>query len=250
MYFVEHSQINQFAYQGAAFRGLSSFGSSGSGGGGIVNGYDPIPWRHPNNQKSAGDYPTFAQAHQSEKKTPISKSFLFNNLTSNYSRTDSTPVAAPSQRNLSHSHSKHSNGLAPTTEATDDVAKHQSTASDDLNKVYEYEENPQTNSNSSNNVKKVKVLHPVDVPQNVPILMEPQKSDTNAELIVPIASEPQLDITNNVIGDNAYLDVDTNLIDVGQRNAPRNGSKLEDKTLIKSRSSTDSELINLHTLRE
>lgn len=94
------------------------------------------------------------------------------------------------------------------------------------------------------------MLHPVDVPQNVPTLMEPQKSDTNAELIVPIASEPQLDITNNVIGDNAYLDVDTNLIDVGQRNAPRNGSKLEDKTLIKSRSSTDSELINLHTLRE
>lgn len=152
------------------------------------------------------------------------------------------------------SHTTNANGIAATTEAMGDDANHQLTASDDLNKVYEYEENPQTNSSSSNYVKKVKVTHSIDVLQNVPTLMEPQKAETNAELIVPIGSEPQQDLnwTNNVITDNSYLltDVDTNLIDVGQRTAPRNGSKLEDKTLIKSRTSAESDLVNLHATRE
>lgn len=184
---------------------------------------------------------------------PFSKSILYNNFTSNYSRAAFAPVASPSQRPLQLSNTTNANGISSTTVATDAGANHQLTASDDLNKVFEYERNPQTSSNSSNYVK-VKVAHSVDVLQNVPTLMEPQKAETNAELIVTIASEPQQELnwTNNVITDNSYLltDVDTNLIDVGQRNAPRNGSKLEDKTLIKSRTSVESDLVHLHSIRE
>lgn len=262
LYFVEHSQINQFAYNGAAFRSLTresslsnagNGGGSGSGGNGMINGFDPITWRHPNNRKSSGDYPTFTQSHHAEKKTPFSKSILYNNFTSNYSRAAFTPIASSSQRTLPQNDTLDANGIAATTKTIDDDVKRQLTVSDDINKVYEYEESPQTNSNSSNYVKKVKVTHSVDVLQNVPNLMESQKSETNAEMIVTIGSEPQQDLnwTNNVITDNSYLltDVDTNLIDVGQR-TPGNGSKLESKTLIKNRSSTESDLINLPTIRE
>lgn len=213
----------------------------------MINGFDPISWRHPNNRKSSGDYPTFTQSHHAEKKIPFSKSILYNNFTSNNSRGAFAPVASPSQRPLQLSNTTNANGISSTTAATDQEANHQLTASDDLNKVFEYEENPQSSS-------KVKVTHSVDVQQNVPILMEPQRSETSADLIVTIGSEPQQELnwTNNVITDNSYLltDVDTNLIDVGQRNAPRNGSKLEDKTLIKSRTSAESDLVHLHSIRE
>lgn len=261
LYFVEHSQINQFAYNGAIFRSLSresSFNNGGGGGGGghsggngMSNGFDPITWRHPNNRKASVDYPTFTQSHHSEKKVPFSKSILYNNFTSNYSRVAFTPIASPSERTQPLGETTSGNGISATTETTDDVAKHQLTASDDLNKVYEYEENPQTNSNSSNYVKKVKVQQSADVQRNVPTLMEPQRSETSPDLIVTIGSEQQQDL-NWTITDNSYLltDVDTNLIDVGQRNAPQNTSKLEDKTLIKSRTSAESDVINLHTIRE
>lgn len=221
----------------------------------MINGFDPITWRHTNNRKASGDYPTNSQSHHSEKKIPFSKSVLYNNFTSNYSRAAFAPIASPAQRTLSLSHTTNANGISLTTEAMmDDDAKQQLAASDDINKVYEYEENPQTNGSNINYVKKAKVTHSVDVQQNVPTLMEPQKLETNAELIVSIGSERQQDLnwTNNVITDNSYLltDVYTNLIDVGQRIAPRNGSKLEDKTLIKSRTSAESDLINMHVIRK
>lgn len=267
LYFVEHSQINQIAYNGAIFRSLSrettfSGGSGGAGGGGsvVANGFDPITWRHPNNRKSSSDYPTFTQSHSSEKKMPFSKSILSNNSTSNYSRIAVAPIASSSQRATPLNQTTSTYAVATTTESMDNDANHQLAASDDINKVFEYEENPQMNNNnssggsSSNYVKKVKVTHSVDVLRNVPTLMEPQKSEANAEAIVTIGSETQQELnwTSNVITDNSYLlnDVDTNLIDIGQRSVPGNGSKSEDKNLIKNRASAENDLINLHASRK
>lgn len=249
LYFVEHN--NQFVYNGAVFRTLPREMPSNNdvgGGGGTANGFDPVSWRHSNNRKLSADYPAFTQSHHSEKKIPFSKSILHNNFTTNYSRAAGAPIASSSQRTLPLGQTTNrGNGIEPTTEATDETAKHQ--ASDDLNKVYEYEENPLTNS--SNYMKRAKVQQSADVLRNVPTLMEPQRSETSPELIVPIGSEPQQDL-NWTAADNSYLltDVDTNFIDVGQRNAPRNNSKLEDKTLIKSRTSDESDLISLHAIRK
>lgn len=171
-------------------------------------------------------------------------------------RTSPAPTQSSinSNKQRSKAISSHTTVLVALNESETSTLKINSASpnNDDLNRVYEYKNN--LDANSHNYIKKNKTFTTSTSTTSSTVTISSITSsttsapplnangtkksiDNNAESIVPILNEPHdYNWTNNVVDNTIGLpDVDTNLIDTGQRNALQNNSKLEEKNLVKNR---------------